>query len=93
LRNSVGIAEHPITGGIYSVDMGMDYATRNGKDISQNNPGDELNYRGIIGKANDLDQGLNHGYPYCHAAWELPRRLGTATPLGTWMPFLIKATW
>ena len=31
LRNPVGIAEHPITGGIYSVDMGMDYATRNGK--------------------------------------------------------------
>ncbi len=71
LRNSVGIVEHPINGGIYSVDMGMDYATRKGKDISQNNPGDELNYHGIIGKANDLDQGLNHGYPYCHAAWDV----------------------
>ena len=71
LRNSVGIAEHPLTGGIYSVEMGMDYATRDGKDISQNNPGDELNYHGIIGKANDLNQGLNHGYPYCHAAWDL----------------------
>lgn len=71
LRNSVGVAEHPVTGGIYSVDMGMDYATRDGKDISQNNPGDELNYHGIIGKANDLNQGLNHGYPYCHAAWDV----------------------
>ena len=71
LRNSVGVAEHPLTGGIYSVDMGMDYATRDGKDISQNNPGDELNYHGIIGKRNDLDQGLNHGYPYCHAAWDV----------------------
>ena len=71
LRNSVGVAEHPLTGGIYSVEMGMDYATRDGKDISQNNPGDEMNYHGIIGKANDLDQGLNHGYPYCHAAWDL----------------------
>ena len=71
LRNSVGVAEHPLTGGIYSVEMGMDYATRDGKDISQNNPGDELNYHGIIGKANDLNQGLNHGYPYCHAAWDL----------------------
>lgn len=77
LRNSVGVAEHPLTGGIYSVDMGMDYATRDGKDISENNPGDELNYHGIIGKANDLNQGLNHGYPYCHAAWDvhvIPRR-------------------
>ena len=71
LRNSVGVAEHPLTGGIYSVEMGMDYATRDGKNISQNNPGDELNYHGIIGKANDLNQGLNHGYPYCHAAWDL----------------------
>ena len=71
LRNSVGVAEHPLTGGIYSVDMGMDYATRDGKDISENNPGDELNYHGIIGKANDLNQGLNHGYPYCHAAWDV----------------------
>ncbi|KAL9599310.1 MAG: hypothetical protein Q9219_003937 [cf. Caloplaca sp. 3 TL-2023] len=71
LRNSVGVAEHPLTGGIYSVEMGMDIATRDGKDISQDNPGDELNYHGIIGHANDLDQGLNHGYPYCHTAWDL----------------------
>ncbi|KAL8709689.1 MAG: hypothetical protein Q9220_005629 [cf. Caloplaca sp. 1 TL-2023] len=71
LRNSVGIAEHPVTGGIYSVEMGMDYATRDGVLISQNNPGDELNYHGVIGKKNDLDQGLNHGYPYCHAAWDV----------------------
>ncbi|KAL8723414.1 MAG: hypothetical protein Q9181_007285, partial [Wetmoreana brouardii] len=71
LRNSVGIAEHPLTGGIYSVDMGMDQATRDGKDIHQSNPGDELNFHGIIGKANDLNQGLNHGYPYCHAAWDV----------------------
>ncbi|KAL8660626.1 MAG: hypothetical protein Q9202_006371 [Teloschistes flavicans] len=71
LRNSVGVAEHPVTGGIYSVDMGMDYATRDGKDISQNNPGDELNFHGIIGKKNDLNQGLNHGYPYCHTAWDV----------------------
>ncbi|KAI4193806.1 MAG: hypothetical protein LQ350_008132 [Teloschistes chrysophthalmus] len=71
LRNSVGVAEHPVTGGIYSVDMGMDYATRDDKDISQNNPGDELNFHGIIGKKNDLNQGLNHGYPYCHTAWDV----------------------
>ena len=61
LRNSVRIAEHPVTGGIYSVDMGMDWALRDDKDLSNDNPGDEMNYHGIIGKANDLDQGLNHG--------------------------------
>ena len=71
LRNSVGVAEHPLTGGIYSVEMGMDYLTRDEKDISENNPGDEMNYHGIIGKANDLNQGLNHGYPYCQAAWDV----------------------
>ncbi|KAI9795587.1 MAG: hypothetical protein M1835_005499 [Candelina submexicana] len=71
LRNSVGIAEHPVTGGLYSVDMGMDYLTRDGKDISQNNPAEEMNYHGIVGKANDLDQGLNHGYPYCQTAWDV----------------------
>ena len=71
LRNAVGLAEHPITGGLYSVEMGMDVATRDGKDISENNPGDELNYHGILGRQNDLDQGLNHGYPYCQSAWDV----------------------
>ncbi|KAI4236433.1 MAG: hypothetical protein L6R40_006143 [Gallowayella cf. fulva] len=71
LRNSVGIAEHPVTGGLYSVEMGMDMATRDGKTISETNPGDELNYHGIIGKANDLNPGLNHGYPHCYVAWDV----------------------
>lgn len=51
--------------------MGMDDATRDGKVTSQNNPGDEMSYHGIIGKAYDLNRGLNHGYPYCHAAWDV----------------------
>ena len=33
LRNSVGIAEHPTTGGIYSVENSVDQATRNGQDV------------------------------------------------------------
>ena len=48
LRNSVGVAEHPTTGGIYSVENSVDQATRDGKDIHQDNPGEgnctALNY-------------------------------------------------
>ena len=61
LRNPVGVAEHPKTGGIWSVDMGMDQVERDGEDIHVDNPADEMNYHGVIGAKNDLDQGLNHG--------------------------------
>lgn len=40
LRNSVGVAEHPVTGGIYSVENSIDGVTRQGFDIHQNNPGE-----------------------------------------------------
>ena len=39
LRNSVGVAEHPSTGGIYSVENSVDNIERKGQDIHQNNPG------------------------------------------------------
>ena len=42
LRNSVGIAEHPDTGGIYSVENSADEIMREGIDVHQNNPGEEL---------------------------------------------------
>ena len=44
LRNSVGVAEHPLTGGIYSVENSVDEIERDGINIHQNNPGEELNY-------------------------------------------------
>lgn len=42
LRNSVGIAEHPDTGGIYSVENSADEIMREGIDVHQNNPGEEM---------------------------------------------------
>ena len=40
LRNSVGVAEHPVTGGIYTVENSVDQITRDGKDIHEDNPGE-----------------------------------------------------
>ena len=69
LRNSVGIAEHPDTGGIYSVENSADQLQRDGKDIHGDNPGEEMNFHGYLnGTAYDR-QGSNYGYPYCYAAW------------------------
>ena len=48
LRNSVGVAEHPETGGIYSVENSVDQIQRDGRDIHQDNPGEELNFHGYL---------------------------------------------
>ena len=42
LRNSVGLVEHPDTGGIYSVENSVDEIMREGKDVHQDNPGEEM---------------------------------------------------
>lgn len=65
LRNDVGIAAHPATGGLYSVENSVDNIERDGQDIHENNPGEELNYLGTI----SAPSGRNYGYPYCFAAW------------------------
>lgn len=67
LRNDVGIAAHPATGGLYSVENSVDDVERDGQDIHQNNPGEELNYLGTI----SAPSGRNYGYPYCFAAWNV----------------------
>ncbi|KXJ96754.1 hypothetical protein Micbo1qcDRAFT_229576 [Microdochium bolleyi] len=67
LRNSVGVAEEPTTGGIYSVENSADQMTRDGVDIHQNNPGEELNFHGTANRTTD---GGNHGYPTCFALWD-----------------------
>lgn len=69
LRNSVGVAEHPVTGGIFSVENSIDGITRNGIDIRQNNPGEELNYHGFLNDTT-TNQGGNYGYPKCFAVWD-----------------------
>jgi glucose/arabinose dehydrogenase len=70
LRNSVGVAEEPLTGGIYSVENSADDIERDNVDIHQNNPGEEMNYHGFLNdSATDVNQGGNYGYPYCFALW------------------------
>ena len=68
LRNSVGIAEEPQTGGIFSVENSADQVTRNGVDIHEDDPGEEMNFHGYLNGSTD-QQGGNHGYPNCFAVW------------------------
>ncbi|KAL8903440.1 MAG: hypothetical protein Q9207_003929 [Kuettlingeria erythrocarpa] len=69
LRNSVGLAEHPVTGGIYSVENSVDEILREGKDVHQDNPGEEMNFLGYLNGTEYERQGSNFGYPYCFSAW------------------------
>ena len=69
LRNSVGVVEHPDTGGIYSVENSVDEIMREGTDIHENNPGEEMNFHGYLNGTEYARQGSNYGYPYCYAVW------------------------
>lgn len=71
LRNSVGVAEHPLTGGIYSVENSVDQLMRDGKDIHEDNPGEEMNFHGYLNGTRYAPQGSNYGYPSCFAAWRV----------------------
>lgn len=68
LRNSVGLAEEPLTGGIWSVENSADQVTRDGVDVHQDNPGEELNFHGFW-NGSTVEQGGNYGYPDCFAVW------------------------
>lgn len=70
LRNSVGVAEHPVTGAIYAVENSADGVHRNGQDVRENNPGEELNFLGYLNGTETANQGRNFGYPHCFAVWE-----------------------
>ncbi|KAL8675727.1 MAG: hypothetical protein Q9186_007649 [Xanthomendoza sp. 1 TL-2023] len=89
LRNSVGVAEHPETGGIYSVENSVDEIMREGKDVHQDNPGEEMNFHGYLNGTEYVPQGSNYGYPYCFSAWtpeDLPQnddiKVGTQFAMG-----------
>ncbi|KAK0708319.1 soluble quino protein glucose/sorbosone dehydrogenase [Lasiosphaeris hirsuta] len=68
LRNSVGVAEHPVTGGIYSVENSADQLRRHGTDIHEENPGEELNFHGALNATPASPP--NYGYPHCFALWD-----------------------
>ena len=79
LRNSVGIAEEPVSGGIYSVENSVDNLMRSGKLVKENNPGEEMNFHGYLNGTARKVQGANYGYPSCFTAWntsEIPDYLG-----------------
>lgn len=71
LRNSVGIAEHPVTGGIWSVENSADDLRREGESIREENPGEELNFHGYLNGSQYDRQGDNYGYPQCYATWDV----------------------
>ncbi|KAK1640991.1 soluble quino protein glucose/sorbosone dehydrogenase [Colletotrichum phormii] len=70
LRNSVGVGENPLDGGIWSVENSLDNMDRNSVDIHNDNPGEELNYHGSYRAASNPQKGANYGYPNCFAVWE-----------------------
>lgn len=70
LRNEVGVDEEPITGAIYGVENSVDQMTRQGKDIHENNPGEELNFLGYLNGTRVSTEGGNFGYPECYSAWD-----------------------
>jgi len=69
LRNSVGVGEHPVTGGIYTVENSVDQLTRNGQDVHEDNPGEEMNFLGYLNGTKYAEEGRNFGYPYCFSVW------------------------
>lgn len=77
LRNSVGVAEHPVTGGVYSVENSADDVRRMGVDVHRDNPGEEMNFHGTVSSP----AGANHGYPDCFALWDtdVPQGSGMRT--------------
>jgi hypothetical protein len=74
LRNDVGVAEEPLTGGIYSVENSMDDISRDGVDVHTDNPGEELNYFGSLSDPVPA-QPPNYGYPDVSPAPKLLSRL------------------
>ncbi|KAK3316302.1 hypothetical protein B0H66DRAFT_576241 [Apodospora peruviana] len=73
LRNSVGVAEEPMTGGIFSVENSADQVSRMGTDIHEEDPGEEMNFHGFLNGSTE-SWGGNYGYPDCLALW------GTGVP-------------
>lgn len=77
LRNSIGLGENPVDGGIWSNENGADQMTRSGKDIHINSPGEEFNYHGTW--ADETLHGKNYGYPECAASWSVSEMPNSAS--------------
>lgn len=71
LRNDVGIAEHPNSGGIYSVENSADQLSRDGVDVHEDNPAEEMNFFGYLNGSSPELTGRYFGYPWCFSAWKV----------------------
>ncbi|KDN71922.1 putative glucose sorbosone dehydrogenase [Colletotrichum sublineola] len=79
IRNAVAVAEDPATGNLWAMDNSIDDITRNGADIHDNNPGEELNLLGAV--ADETEPG-NYGYPRCFAVWDTSIPLNDSLKVG-----------
>ncbi|KAF2264513.1 soluble quino protein glucose dehydrogenase [Lojkania enalia] len=70
LRNAVGVAENPSDGGVWSAENNADNIERDGIEIHENNPAEELNYHGRLDDDNNPHMDKNYGYPLCYGAWD-----------------------
>ncbi|KAH7174920.1 soluble quino protein glucose/sorbosone dehydrogenase [Fusarium flagelliforme] len=70
LRNSVGWAEDPSTGYIWSVENSVDNLYRGDVDIHNSNPGEEFNFHGLPNDTSSAQYGANYGYPGCFAIYD-----------------------
>ncbi|KAL6705283.1 hypothetical protein ACN47E_007093 [Coniothyrium glycines] len=87
LRNTVAFGEDP-NGGVWSVDNGMDDMTRDGVDIHNSNPCEELNFHGRFNASfTPLPTSqTNFGYPACASVWDptvLPAPYNTQLKVGS----------
>lgn len=71
LRNAVGVAENPKDGGVWSAENNADNIERDGFEIHENNPAEELNYHGIASDADNPLMNRNYGYPLCYGVWNV----------------------
>jgi glucose/arabinose dehydrogenase len=69
LRNSVGVAEHPVDTGIWTVENSADDIKLHGVDIHEENPGEEMNFLGYMNGKPHANYGANFGYPFCLTIW------------------------
>ncbi|KAF5589960.1 Soluble quino glucose sorbosone dehydrogenase [Fusarium pseudocircinatum] len=70
LRNSVGWAEDPSTGNIWSVENSVDNLYRGDVDVHNTNPGEELNFHGLPNDTSSAQYGANYGYPGCFSIYD-----------------------
>lgn len=48
----------------------MDNMERDGADIHNGNPAEELNFHGLLNDTKSAEFGANYGYPDCFSAWQ-----------------------